>query len=322
MKKERLFQRNFVIKELIPDQIGLARTIRLWNGELLLDKQNEELRAYLLGQGDDARSDEERVKSLLQMASLVSNRTPLLESRGQVSIESREEIGSGYFFPCRSRLDLVFPEEAVKDIEKYAPKYIEFVGRLHQKYYNVLRENEFVRIALNYFYEARKRYIDSEGLLNTAMSLEALYNEGGGDIAYKLSLRAAFLLGLSGKDSKDVFRKLKEFYRERSKLVHGNRITQWDSNRHIVSDYTRTSIMIFLVLLEGEGMRRLVQEHSESEKPRKKNLLEYIDCAMLDEEKGNDLKDQIEKGLVNFKLPVPRAFSGSGKQGGYKISPW
>ena len=100
------------------------------------------------------------------------------------------------------------PEEAVVDIENYAHKFVGFIGKLHDKYIDVVSENEFIQIALDYFYEAEKKFVYSnEGFINAIISMEALFNEASTDLKYKLSHRAAFLLGLSDIDPIEAFEK-------------------------------------------------------------------------------------------------------------------
>jgi hypothetical protein len=55
----------------------------------------------------------------------------------------------------------------------------------------------------------------------TAVSLESLFNEGQGDISYKLCIRTAFLLGFLGQNRKEVFEDIRRLYRIRNDIVHG-----------------------------------------------------------------------------------------------------
>lgn len=146
--------------------------------------------------------------------------------------------------------------------------------------------------------------------------MEALFNEGPSDIKYKLSHRAAFLLSLCDMDPIEAFENIKVLYNKRSKLVHGGGSLNHDPDRHLISKYTRRSIIIFMILLSNEKRQNI------SKKNRKNEILKEIDHAMLNEEMRSSLKKEINKGLKNFKLSIPRTFEGEGKHGNYRITAW
>lgn len=195
------------------------------------------------------------------------------------------------------------------------PNGFTFIGRLHDKYIKVVEDNEFMKIALEYFHDAQKKFVFSdEGFISAMISLESLFNEGPSDIKYKLSHRASFLLGLSGVESVEAFEKLKALYNTRSKLVHGGGASSHDPDRGLISRYTRKAIIIFLILLKNEERRGV------GKKRRKENLLKEIDHAMLDINGRTRLEKEIKKGLRNFELKIPRVFEG--EHGEYKVTAW
>lgn len=313
--KNQLFQWNFVIKGLIPDQVKLKRKVWLKKGELLLEKNGDELHAYLLGDDTHAINNEEKIAAYLKISCLISNNAPGLEGGTGVSLKSKEELGKKprLFASIKS----VLPEEALVGIESYAHKFIEFIGKLHDKYTDVVSGNKFIEIALDYFYEAEKKFVYSnEGFISAVISLEALFNEGPSDIKYKLSHRAAFLLSLCDIEPIEAFDKLKDFYDKRSKLVHGGGTLTHDPDRYLVSKYTRLSIILFMILLNDEK-RRIIGKNK-----RQTEILKEIDRAMLNKDMRNSLKKEIRKGLKNFKLTIPRTFEGEGKHGHYRITAW
>jgi hypothetical protein len=148
------------------------------------------------------------------------------------------------------------------------------------------------------------------------ISMEALFNEAPSDIKYKLTHRAAFLLGLCGINPIQAFDKLKDFYKKRSNLVHGVGELPHDPERHLASQYTRRCIIIFLILLQNPRRKEVGKSR------RKNDLLLEIDHAMLNSEYQKQLKIEIKKGLKNFKLPVPRVFEGQGEHGHYRVTAW
>ncbi|MEL7656447.1 MAG: hypothetical protein AAGU75_11130 [Bacillota bacterium] len=311
----QLIQWNFVIKGLIPDQVKLKRKIWLKRDELLLDKKGNDLHAYLLGNDTDGFHIDKRITPYLRISCLISNNAPNLEGGGGTGISSKEELGTKPMLSAS--LSVSLPEEAIADIENYAHKFIRFIGKLHDKYIDVVSENEFMEIALDYFYEAQKKFVyNNEGFISTMISMEALFNEGPTDIKYKLAHRAAFLFGLCNIDPIEAFEKLKDFYDNRSTLVHGGGTIPDDPDRYLVSKYTQRSIIIFLILLKNEERRKV------GRKKRKGEILKEIDYAMLNEEKRKSLKKEIDKGLKDFKLPIPRSFEGVGKNGNYRVTAW
>jgi hypothetical protein len=316
--KNQLFQWNFVIKGLIPDQVKLKRKVWLKKGELLLEKKGENLHAYLLDDNIHASNNEEKIASYLRISCLISNNAPDLEGGSVVGLNSEDELGKKpIYFTSVSIVSSILPEGAVAEIENHAHKFIRFIGKLHDKYTDVVSENEFIEIALDYFYEAEKKFVYSdEGFISAVISMEALFNEGPSDIKYKLSHRAAFLLGLCDIDPIEAFDKLKDFYNKRNNLVHGRGTLPHDPDRHLVSKYTRRSIIIFMILLNDEKRRNI------SKNKRKIEILKEIDHAMLNKDMRNSLKKEINKGLKDFKLTIPRTFEGEGEHGNYRITAW
>jgi len=255
----QLWQWNFEIKGLIPEQVKLKRKVWLKKGELFLEKKGDKLYAFLLGNKENRFDNKKIIESYLRFSCLISNNSPVLEDRGRISLKSKNEFGKRKEFFTAS-IKVVLPDKAIKEIEDYAHKFIGFIRKLHDKYIAVVTENEFIEIALDYFYEAQKKSVySSEGFISALISMEALFNDGPTDIKYKLSHRAAFLLGLCGMDPIETFNKLKELYDTRSKLVHGGGTLPHDPDRYLVSTYTRRSLIIFLILLNSKKSKKLTK---------------------------------------------------------------
>lgn len=306
---KKLYQWNYEIEGLIPEQVRLKRKLWLKKDEILLEKKNEKLFAYVLGKEDDR--GEQRVVPYLWMSCLISSNAPELSGGSGASLASPDELGTVPLITATVSVSL--PDVAVGDIEQYVPKFLRFIGKLHDKYIDVVKENDFLAIALDYFYEAEKKFVyNNEGFISAMISMEALFNEEPSDIKYKLSHRAAFLLGLSGLDSLEAFEKLKVFYNNRSKLVHGGGNLKHDPDRYLVSMYTRRALIIFMILLKNNNRR------SKSVKKRKIEILREIDYAMLDEDRSKSLKNEITKGLKDFNLKIPRTFEGRD----YRVTAW
>ena len=68
----------------------------------------------------------------------------------------------------------------------------------------------------------RGRFWMQDRILDIAVALEMMFAPLRGGLAYKLSLRAAHLLGDEAKDRIMVCEAVKQFYTARSRIVHGN----------------------------------------------------------------------------------------------------
>ncbi len=154
--KKQLYQWNFVINGLIPDQAKLKRKVWLKKGELLLEQKGDKLYAYLLGDNKFEFSRGDKIASYLKFSCLISNNSPDLESCSGIGLKSKEDLGKVELISCS--IKSILPKESIEDIEKYAHKFISFIDKLHDKYIQVVCENEFMEIALDYFYEAKKKF--------------------------------------------------------------------------------------------------------------------------------------------------------------------
>src|SRR5690606_19007408 len=135
-----------------------------------------------------------------------------------------------------------------------------------------------------------------EGFLCAVICLEALFNEGPSDISYKISHRAAFLIGILEGNGADIFEDLKRIYRHRNSLVHGQGASSGRSkdSTYKVERYARRSLIIFLILLQQKQRKGI------GGKKRKQELLREIDHAMLDSERTEQLRKEIERGMGAF----------------------
>ena len=302
--KNNLFQWIFSIEGLIPSQVKLKRKVWLKKGELLLKNKNGKLIAYILGDDKNGFNSEKKITPYLWMSCLISNNTPALESKGGVSISSKDELGTKPILSMSISTSL--PQESISKIETYAHKYLGFIGKLHEKYISIIAENEFLAMSLEYFYEAERKFIYSnEGFISAVISMEALFNEGPSDIKYKLSHRAGFLLGLSGIESMEAFEKLKDFYNKRSKLVHGGGNLKYDPDRHLVSRYARRAIISFLILLKNKE-RRKQKVKDRKIKSRFKDIQIYskLDTSTFDYLNETKWKYEEKDKIGKYKLEI------------------
>ena len=313
----KLMQWNFEIEKLIPTQVKIKRKIWLKKGELFLEKKGKRLDVYLLGDDQNTFDNDQKILPYLKFSSLISSNAPTLKGGGGGSIQSKKEFGKKPMGFSIDVLPSIWPKEAIKKVEKHAPEFLKQIRDIHNKYEKTIQENQFLQIALDYFYDSETKFVyHDEGFISVMISLEALFNDGPFDIKYKLAHRAGFLLGLRKFDSKKVFVNLKNFYDFRSGLVHGGGPTAYDPDRYKISEYARVAIIFFTILLKNPKRKKI------GKKKRKRSLLNEIDYAILDISKRKSLQKEITKGIKDFKLKVPRTFEGTGKNGKYRMTPW
>lgn len=310
-----MFEWRFALTGLLPEQVQLKKKVWLKKDEILLQSKNDKLFAYIPGT-EQGFGDESKIVPYLWISSLLTYRSAEIAQAGGTTIESLRELGTGPRLSASVRR--VYSKEAIAELEKHAPKFIASVSKLYEKYERQVSDNEFISIALDYFWESEKKGIfKKEGFIDATVSLEALFNENPSDISYKLSHRAAFLLGLGGLDSIKVFEKIRTFYSHRSKIVHGAGSSKKQiEEAHLLSEYTRKSIIIFLILLKEERFEKV------GKKKRKQTILKEIDYAMLDPQHKKRISNEVKRGLRHFKLPFPRLIEVETEDGKQTTSTW
>ena len=167
---EKLFQWNYEIDGLIPKHAKLKRKLWLRKNKILLEKKGEVLNAFVLGD-EKSRDNIYQITTYLRMTCLVSHNAPDVSGGSSVSISSADELGKKNFL--KASFSISHPEEATDEIEHYAPKFIRFIGKLHDKYIDIIKENDFLEIAMDYFYEAEKKFVYSdEGFISAMISMD------------------------------------------------------------------------------------------------------------------------------------------------------
>lgn len=84
------------------------------------------------------------------------------------------------------------------------------------------KEARRIKIALRRFMLSTTRDEEHDSLIDRWVGLEALFSESPGDLAYKIPLRIAAFVGEDGGERLGMFRSLRDSYRMRSRLVHGD----------------------------------------------------------------------------------------------------
>jgi hypothetical protein len=158
-------------------------------------------------------------------------------------------------------------ETDVADIRRMFVDIMERRGR---------RDLDNLEIALRRFNAAYRGDIEDR-LIDHMIALESLYLGKDQELNYRLALRAAYLLGTDKNGRKTIFNEIREAYRLRSDLVHGNRQVAEAEIEGIVDgtqEYVRKSICRILMLLKrGYTMKELRQGNERETAKLEENIL-------------------------------------------------
>jgi hypothetical protein len=100
----------------------------------------------------------------------------------------------------------------------------------------------FLELAVENFEQSYHTQNLNLSFLSLMISLETLFNVADSELRYRISRNCAVLLGKDLKKSKEIFKKIKELYDKRSKIVHtgGSKIER--SDLLILRNFVRESI--------------------------------------------------------------------------------
>jgi len=117
-----------------------------------------------------------------------------------------------------------------------------------------------IEIALERFHSSYHDDIEDR-IIDQMIAFESLFLSDNQELTYKLSLRAAFLLGNTAPKRDIIVKDLKKAYNYRSRIVHGDNPPSRDELRLIVpktEEYLRQSIRrFFLLLSQGYSLKEI-----------------------------------------------------------------
>lgn len=90
--------------------------------------------------------------------------------------------------------------------------------------------------------------VEGSFVVDAMICLEALLNEDPNNSRYKFSIRCAFILGLNGFDAKEKFKRLKQLYDLRSRIIHGSEKRTKIRIRQELIIYARRRLLSFYIL--------------------------------------------------------------------------
>lgn len=167
-----------------------------------------------------------------------------------------------------------------REVSEWEGTNFEFLDEFNPKilvesvmpHYSLLNEkgNEYLKIALEYLLLARFEEFAEFKILNCMVTLEALFSRSGDntEIGYKISNRAATLLGKDQAHRIELRKEIKELYNLRSRIIHGDPLELSHDAFSSLFIWCNDAITRFLTL---------AKKHDNHNK-----IIERIDDAMID----------------------------------------
>jgi len=138
--------------------------------------------------------------------------------------------------------------------------------------------NEFLKTAAEYLRRARWEFFSESKILDCVVALESLFSKSGEgtEIGFRISNRAAILLGENSAKRLELRKEVRDFYNQRSKIVHGVTVNfSFEEFKNLLI-LTNESILRLLELA------KLGMSHDQ--------IIDMIDDAMIDNSKIKDLR--------------------------------
>ncbi|MFA5351732.1 MAG: hypothetical protein WC304_00445 [Candidatus Gracilibacteria bacterium] len=94
------------------------------------------------------------------------------------------------------------------------------VQEYFSNYSNLKNEN----ICFRRFHSALSESNPYDRLIEFIVALESLFNDGGGEITYKIALRSAYFIGQNSVERKFIYEMIRDAYKHRSYILHGGNL--------------------------------------------------------------------------------------------------
>lgn len=109
----------------------------------------------------------------------------------------------------------------------------------------------YLMVAIDRYKFAYDRFHAEDAIIDCMVAFEALFLKGDEqqELSYRLSLRSAFFLGENSEKRMEVFNFIRDAYKARNKIVHGERATGKATDKEFVTqaeEYLRLSIQKIL----------------------------------------------------------------------------
>lgn len=193
---------------------------------------------------------------------------------GLSSLVSKEKLGEGRGIGVK--ISVNYPPEMLKEYTKQEHERISNFVKYFKNNEEKLnrRQNHYLKNALHYFYYGNNSIRPEEQIINYFISVESLVGEQQ-ELTYRIATRMTALLGsrIQGKNALNILNNMKQLYKLRSNIVHGNRYTVTYSDVNNLQKYLREIIKIFLKLsdeMSRENILSIIEDSIFDDKSRKK----------------------------------------------------
>ena len=257
--KNELFRTRFIIKGIfIPKDQLKNNEIWLIPNEILLKQIGQEFSALVVtevkgkySEKDIEKAAGKRILPYIRLLSLLTWATPTLELGGTRTLKSRDMIGEEPY-PVNKSVRLRNRLRVSKGFLQSSEKLNLQISELNMRF-------SFLETASSYSYsaeilrEGEDDEFSSRRFIDAAISLESLFNEAPSDIAYKICMRAALLLGLLDckLDYYKIFDTMKNLYNIRNDIAHGIARKEKDytlENLNTIRSFARNSLICCYIL--------------------------------------------------------------------------
>lgn len=129
------------------------------------------------------------------------------------------------------------------------------------------------------------------------ISLESLFSKNESELTYRISLRAAFFLGVGQENKRpEIFKKIYDLYGKRSTVIHGTENVKLDWVEIMwLESHVREAIKRFIHLEIPQDMLTELKG-----KGTKQKFLGLLDEAIYDEEKKKILDGLLEEAIKKW----------------------
>jgi len=207
-------------------------------------------------EGDKAAK--ERILDFVSAYALKTDHMPTIQDVGASEMKESDCLGGDAKGIIISSETIWSEKDKKKDLESLVEAVDYF--KSNEK---IFRDKLWLKNALRYFYFAAMNERLEDKMINMITSLEALFfgKDERTELRYKLSLRAAALLGnvFYDRTTEKVFEDIKELYGKRCDVVHGSATKVTHNDIYKLKTYTDGAIKTFIQMSHNMSKKDILQ---------------------------------------------------------------
>jgi len=252
MPEAEFFINNKLTLKKIPDQEDLVMAY-------IVTETDRDEHGYIMESG------EKYLEDFLNAYCLVTgHHTRIYSDEGAAQIRKREGAGLGAAFSG----SLVVRALPTVEVQR---QNLDLAKDAFLTYKSLSEDSRrYLRTAISRFRLSKLTDRLDDKLVDLWIGLESLHSIDPEELSYRISLRAATLLAKINSERPTIFRDLRELYKKRSRVVHGEMLDISLEETDRLGSYLQESVRCFL---------KLCQKY-----PNKKAIIELLDDCILDNE--------------------------------------